>query len=132
MTSRLFRGSLVFKYNEQGRLTQFIVDAELNAKQQATLAGALPWTVEQAKQFMADYNTAIFLVQEREITFEMFWNRYNDKSRSSLKKTRAKWDKMTKTEQAKAFLYIPTYLRNKGTAEKKYATTYLNDELWNN
>lgn len=132
MTSAQFRGSLVFNYNEAGLLIRLDIDADLTDKQKKIITEDLPWTAEAAKQFMARYDKATYLVQEQELTFDMFWNRYNDKARSSKVKTEKAWDKMKKTEQLKAYIFIPTYFRNKGTAEKKYATTYLSDELWNN
>lgn len=132
MTSQRFRGHLIFKYNEQGDLRHLHIDADLNEKQKSIITIDLPWTVADARIFMDKYNEATFLVQEQEITFDMFWNRYNDKARSSRKKTQTAWNKLSRTEQAKAYLYMPTYFKNKGTAEKKYATTYLSDELWNN
>lgn len=69
---------------------------------------------------------------EMKISFEMFWNKYDDKLRSSKKKTEKIWNKLTEPNQIKAYYYINTYNRNRGTAEKKYAETYLNAELWNN
>lgn len=62
----------------------------------------------------------------------MFWDKYNDKIRSSKKKSLKIWDKLTSTDQVKAFTYIHTYNRHRGNAEKKYAETYLGSELWNN
>lgn len=67
------------------------------------------------------------------VDFDMFWNRYDDKINSSRKKTQAKWEKMPIEERTKAFYYIGKYFASipSGT-RKKYASTYLNDELWNN
>lgn len=132
MTSDQFRGSLVFNYNEVGQLTRLDIDAELTEKQKSIITTYLPWTRAAADGFMDTFNTAKYIIEAQELTFEMFWKRYDDKARSSKKKTESQWNKMSKTEQAKAYLFIPKYFRNKGTAEKKYATTYLSDELWNN
>jgi len=70
---------------------------------------------------------------DQNITFDKFWNRYDDKLNSSKKKTQVKWNKMPAAEQAKAFRYIGKYFASipSGT-RKKYAETYLNAELWNN
>lgn len=67
------------------------------------------------------------------ITFDMFWQRYNDKARSSKVKTERVWSRMNRTEQVKAYQFIPRYFESipQGVC-KKYATTYLNDQLWNN
>ena len=132
MTSPLFKGALIFNYSDAGQLCRLDIQAELNDKQRAFLDNNIPWDEQAAQDFMDRLPQATFVVQDKEITFDMFWDRYDDKARSSLKKTRAKWDKMKLEDQVRAYLFIPKYLRNKGTADKKYATTYLNDELWNN
>ena len=67
-----------------------------------------------------------------DITFDMFWNRYNDKLRSSKKRSQRLWEKLSQEDRVKAFFYIKTYNRNRGNAEKKYCETYLNAELCNN
>ena len=63
----------------------------------------------------------------------MFWQHYNDKARSSRIKTERVWKKMSPKDQVLAYQYVDTYFRNipPGVC-KKYATTYLNDQLWNN
>lgn len=67
------------------------------------------------------------------IDFDAFWDRYDDKARSSKVKTRKVWDKMSRTDQVKAYNYIARYTMNIPSGVcKKYATTYLNDQLWNN
>ncbi len=67
------------------------------------------------------------------IDFDAFWNKYDDKARSSKVKTRKVWDRMSRTEQVKAYNYISRYTMNIPSGVcKKYATTYLNDQLWNN
>lgn len=66
------------------------------------------------------------------ITFDMFWDKYNDKERSSKKRSRKIWDKLPPADQAKAFYYYDQYNRNRGNAEKKYCETYLAAEMWNN
>ena len=72
-------------------------------------------------------------VLHKEISFDDFWNKYDDKTNSSKKRTEAKWNKMPVAERARAYGYIEYYFINipRGT-RKKYAETYLNDELWNN
>ena len=67
------------------------------------------------------------------IDFAASWNRYNDKARSSRVKTERVWNRMSRAEQVKAYNYVPKYFNSiPGGVMKKYATTYLNDQLWNN
>ena len=82
---------------------------------------------------MAKVASATFTEVLEEITFEMFWNRYNEKVRSSKKKAMITWKRLSRADQVKAFNHIRKYEQNiaPGVA-KKYAETYLNAELWNN
>ena len=67
------------------------------------------------------------------IDFTAFWNRYDDKARSSRIKTDRVWNRMSRAEKVKAYNFVPKYFRSiPGGVMKKYATTYLNDQLWNN
>lgn len=69
---------------------------------------------------------------QTKITFDLFWQKYNDKVRSSKKRSQRLWEKLGEADQVKAFYFIQTYNRNRGSAEKKYCETYLGAELWNN
>ena len=77
--------------------------------------------------------TGVITELVEDITFDMFWQRYDDKARSSKVKTQRAWDKMPEREQVKAYQFIPRYFESipPGVC-KKYATTYLSDQLWNN
>jgi hypothetical protein len=75
---------------------------------------------------------AVLVELEQEVTFEMVWNRYKEKIRSSKKKSLAIWSKLSTDDQIKAYYYIPTYFKNLGNFEKKLLETYLRAELWNN
>lgn len=132
MTSEIFTGSVTFEYGESGKLERFSIDAQLLDDHLRWLGYNMPWYESDIERFCRLTDKLIFSLTDREITFEMFWNRYNDKSRSSRKKTEQKWNKLTKADQVKAYCYIPVYLKNKGEAGLKYAETYLHAELWNN
>jgi len=133
LTSKAFTGEVIFEFRN-GLLEKFDMSgAELNEKQHTTLARNLPRTTEEAQAFMSKSNNAIFTEIVQTVTFNMFWNCYDDKFNSSKKKTEIKWDKMPVAEQLKAYRYINRYFASipSGT-RKKYAETYLNAELWNN
>jgi hypothetical protein len=66
------------------------------------------------------------------ITFDMFWKKYDDASRSSRKRSLKIWEKLNEDNRIKAYYFYDTYLNNKGNAEKKYCETYLSAEMWNN
>lgn len=66
------------------------------------------------------------------LSFDMFWDKYNDKERSSKKRSQRIWEKLSEENQIKAYYYYDRYNRNRGSAEKKYCETYLSAEMWNN
>lgn len=132
MTSSKFEGEIKIEYNENGCLESFTVTGTLSEKQYQSIIGNMPYTMDMIEGFKNLYKQATFINNARKVTFAMMWDRYNDKQRSSKKKSEAKWDKMTESDQIKAYLYYPKYNKQRGTAEKKYLETYLNAELWNN
>ncbi len=132
MTSPKLPGEVIFTYNEKGRFSSLLITECLSDEQYKHLFDHFPWNLGLLDPLSKASPSATFVEKQLQVTFDMFWNRYNDKERSSKKKTLVMWNKMPVTEQVKAYLYIPTYNRKRGTADKKYATTYLSDELWNN
>lgn len=135
ITSSKFVGELVAVYDDYHQLINLDMSkAEMTLQQKKWLMENNPITEEKLQQMQkkSEY-MRIMIVPQREITFEAFWQRYDDKVNSSKKRAKQKWEKMTKTQQTKAYHYIDRYFRNLpyGT-RKKYAETYLNAELWNN
>ena len=136
LTSTAFDGEVLFEFNEAGILQKFDTSAaQLSEQQQLWILKRLPLTtsLHDAQKMLGDSKTASFNEIKQNITFEMFWNRYNDKVHSSKTRTSKLWNRLTKSEQVKAFNYIQIYERNiPGNVMKKYAETYLNAKLWNN
>jgi hypothetical protein len=134
LTSNSFAGEVYFEFDDEGLLIRFdCTNAQLSEQQQIFLLRRLPRELSAIKSFMDNSPTAKFTELNQEITFEMFWNRYNEKLRSSKKKAEKIWNKLGRADQQKAYRYIARYEASlyTGTA-KKYAETYLNAELWNN
>ncbi len=135
ITSERYKGEVIAKYNDKGWLLNLdVTQAELTESQHAWFLNNCPKTEQCFDEWRKQERVLhITLIPEREITFEAFWQRYDDKINSSKKRTKAKWDKMSKSEQVKAYNYINRYFSNipYGT-RKKYAETYLNAEVWNN
>jgi hypothetical protein len=134
LTSSAFDGEVVFDYNENGLLEKYdISSASLSESQQVWILKRLPRELAELERVITSTETAKLTEVKQDITFEMFWNRYDEKDRSSKKRALAKWNKMSKAQQAKAYYHIQKYFNSipVGVA-KKYAETYLNAELWNN
>ena len=105
--------------------------AELSESQQIYLLKHMPRELSEL-DLLKTPNTTITELK-KEVTFQMFWDLYDDKTTSSRSKTQKKWDKLTPADQARAYNYISRYFSQipSGT-RKKYAETYLNAELWAN
>lgn len=135
ITSEKIQGEILVSFDEQGGLMNVDMSGAVMSRQQKNwFLYNQPTTEERlfGLQRLSKW-MKVMLVPEKEISFDMFWQRYDDKVNSSKKRTKAKWDKMTKSEQRKAYNYINKYFASipQGT-RKKYAETYLNAELWNN
>ncbi len=134
LTSTAFEGEVLFTFNEFGLLEQFdSTGATLSEEQQLFLLRKLPRDLPGIQALLEKTPTATFTEIKREVTFEQFWNRYDEKIRSSKKRTLTAWNKLKQADRYKAYAYIQKYEQSlyQGTA-KKYAETYLNAELWNN
>ncbi|MBQ9254991.1 MAG: hypothetical protein IJ180_09495 [Bacteroidales bacterium] len=136
ITSDKLQGEILVTFDENDNLQNIdLTNANMTEGERNWFLANKPSTIEKLMTLKdkSKFNMKIELVPEKEITFEMFWQRYDDKYNSSKKRTKQKWDKMSKSEQAKAYNYINRYFSNipYGT-RKKYAETYLNAELWNN
>jgi len=133
MTSSAFKGEIRLVYNDLEMLTNCdLTQAQLTLQQHTWFLKRLPTGLEDLKLLITN-STAKLNEVNQEITFDTFWKRYNDRDRSSKKKSEKIWNRLSQADQVKAYVYISTYEANrpKGT-EKKYAETYLNAEQWNN
>ena len=132
-TSDKFDGEIELHYDENQLLANFDIRAELSDVQHIWLLRRFPRDLFELYK-LPEINPNIKITQlEEEITFEMFWNRYNEKALSSKKRTLAIWNKMRKIEQRKAYQFIFKYFSMLPLGvRKKYAEYYLLSELWNN
>jgi hypothetical protein len=93
----------------------------------------IPRELAEAIDWFARSKSAKFTEIKQEITFDMFWNKYDDKVLSSKKRTQKKWESMKKNEQINAFNHITKYFQSiPNGLRKKIAECYLNAEQWNN
>lgn len=133
LTSKLFDGEIEFIFDDDGSLCSYDNRANLNQEQKIWLLNKLPRSIEQLKGVLGSSQSAKLTEVKKEVSFDAFWDLYDDKKSSSRKRTLAKWDKLKKSDKIKAFNYVPFYFTTipSGT-RKKFAETYLNAELWNN
>lgn len=134
LTSTRFQGEILFTFNDNELLCGLQIEAELSESQHIFLLKKIPREIVELDNFKKLKDSSVTITEvSQDITFDMFWNKYDEKIRSSKKRAEQKWNKMPKGEQNKAYAYIPKYNRSLTTGiSKKYAESYLNAELWNN
>jgi hypothetical protein len=124
------------RYNDDGHFAGLEINGQLTPAQSYWLLRHTAVKVDDLQRALCDSKTAKLTPMPEnvpEVDFEMFWARYDDKVNSSKKRARAKWDKMSKENQQKAYLYLPKYFAHlPQNTRKKYVETYLSAELWNN
>lgn len=134
-TSNSLEGEIILGYSEEGWIVTFDASqVTFKENQHESFLRNFPWTPEHLKKLVdGDAGRSMTEIVEN-VTFEMFWERYDHKTLSHKKKSQERWNKLSKTEQLKAYNHIPKYFRLlviNGTY-KKNAETYLNAQLWNN
>lgn len=133
ITCPAFEGGVIYGFDDETeRLVMFDMSAvQFSEERWKSIITHLPVTSKALDKLKGRTGVITELVED--ITFDMFWNRYDDKARSSKVKTQRAWDKMSEHERVKAYNFIPRYLQSiPPEVCKKYATTYLSDQLWNN
>ena len=131
LTIPKYEGEIVFTYDDGDLLQGIAFNGDFPEPVRGIVLKSLPLRPERLEQTKG--RTGILTEEAEKVTFGMFWDRYNDKARSSKVKTERVWNKMPEGERTKAYRYINRYKSSipQGVC-MKYATTYLNDQMWNN
>lgn len=132
VTSPKMKGRIIFGFEEKNGCL-VVVDLSNSGLTEPQWRWVLSNPPSRISELPQCWKTMKWEELVEDITFDMFWKRYDDKARSSKVKTKRQWDKMPVREQAAAYRFISTYFSSipQGVC-KKYATTYLSDQLWNN
>ena len=131
LTSVSFVGYVEFIFTDDELLHKMEIHAELSNQQQVYLLKRMPREILELDALKSD--TAQIIEVKQEVNFEMFWNHYDDKINSSKKKAQWQWNKLTSADRYRAYRFISKYFSSIPTGtRKKFATTYLSDELLNN
>jgi hypothetical protein len=134
LTSTAFEGEVIFEFGDNELLVRFdATSAILTDVQHVHLLKNMPPELFAIKEFVEKSKTTRLEQIVTDVTFLMFWERYNEKIRSSKKKAEKVWNRLPLIDRDKAYKFIQKYEMSllSGTA-KKYAETYLGAELWNN
>ena len=135
VTSLAWTGEAEIIYNENGLLVRISFEGCVcpnHIKVVEKFKGIVP--VSKADLQMAFSTTTATIVEaDFEVNFDMFWKAYNKK----LNRLRAVaiWNKISKTEQVKAYYGIPIYdkyLKKESWRSKADPETYLRNKMYEN
>lgn len=135
LRSTKFTGSVLYTFSPEGLLLKYDTEnANLSNEQLQWIATRMPRNLLEFKNALSASKTYQLELQKTgDVSFDMFWDRYNEKARSSKKKTLKIWERLPQAQRNLAYQHISAYLRTMPAGVgKKYAETYLHAELWNN
>lgn len=131
ITKETFEGVIVLEYDVQGNLCLAdLREAELTEVQIENLCRNLPPKIENIMPFCDKLKLKV-VEQEIEITFEVFYTKFGFK-KGKFEAEKA-WNKISKGDQIKAYMYIGSYKRDLKLNTWKtslYPASYLNKKRW--
>lgn len=133
-TSGAFTGEVLLVFNDLGLLVSYdATQAQLSEKQQRWFNSRLPQELSEVKRVLSGSSTAKLTELSIDVTFELFWHRYNAPRNSKKIPSERCWNRLSQAQRNKAFYFIPIYESHMepGVA-KLYAETYLNSGPWRN
>lgn len=129
--SEAFGSDIRLTYNNNGVLIRYeVIDEDLAATQSLSLFAKIIINEGEFLRLAKEYGLK-FKEKDREITFEMFYERYGYKVDKTL--ALAEWNKLLKQEQLAAYDHIPKYyaqLKLNGGLGRKYPVRYLKHKPW--
>jgi hypothetical protein len=131
LTSAAWNGYIELVFNDNQLLDGWSNQAELSQDQHRYLIKNLPGDISELSKLQTPHTTITEVPWE--VSFDSFWNKYDDKVISSKHKCKMIWSRLTPVDRMKSYSYIQKYFNAipMGT-RKKNAETYLRSFLWNN
>jgi hypothetical protein len=134
ITSTVWNGEIELEYCENSLMNSLsLKNADLSEQQHIIFLKILPRELAELHALMAKQPNLVLTEIKEEITFDMFWKKYQAPELSKKKKALTAWNRLTEANRIKAFNYIQKYIsRMQSWQSKQYAETYLNSDIWNN
>lgn len=133
ITSELFTGQAEAVYKDNGMLCKIdLTGCDFNQAFTNSFKNKVPAHLSDIETAF-DLTKVTIIEADFEVTFEMFWNKYNNKV--NRKRTLALWEKLSKSKQVKAFYGIDAYnkyLSKKDWRNRQDPDTYLRNETFEN
>lgn len=134
ITSQKFTGTAELLYNDQEVLNRIdCTQTDMSADTVAAFKRAVPVLINALlKEPWCGADTTI-IEADFEVSFLMFWKRYDKKINK--KRAQLAWNKLSKSEQVKAFYGIDAYtkfLKIENWRPKQDPENYLKNLMWEN
>jgi len=129
LTSKQFKGEMVFIFNSRNRLVYFDLRAELSDEQHDFFMAHMPKTISGLDRFRTP--TSSIKQVEPDLSFQSFWSEYNYKE-GTKKRAEGLWNRLSRINRILAIEFIRVYdgkLAQSGVA-KLYPETYLSNQRW--
>jgi len=123
----------MISYDDLGLLRGITIDGELNITQINTLFNHIPF-LEGSIQSLADSLGGTVIVVEQDLSFDVFWDRYDYKVGNKAR-ARKLWDQLSNSDRMLAIRKIPVYdsfLIAKRNQDKVYPETFLSQRRFEN
>ena len=128
-----YTGEAELVYKDDGMLCKInLENAQMNRAITSSFKKMVPDHVDDLAIVFAN-TKAVVVEVDFDVTFEMFWEKYNRKINKS--RCIALWNKLSKADQVKAFYGIDKYekfLKKEHWRPKADPETYLRNQYWMN
>lgn len=119
-----------FKFDDNKRIVGFEImgDNTLTPEHTRMLFARVFDTVKELMDYAQKHKVKVYEIKP-DLSFDMFWKRYNNINGSKPKAT-VIWNKLSDKQKNLAMSYIDKYKQSLGSTTQAYATTYLNGQYW--
>jgi hypothetical protein len=134
ITSEKYNGMAELLFNDKAILCRIdCTQTDMDAATITAFKKACPASIEQLQAGGCFAAGTVVVEADFEITFEMFWTKYNHKI--NRKRCELLWARLSKVNQVKAYYGIDEYdkfLKRTGWRKKADPEKYLNENYWEN
>lgn len=132
LTSELFTGEIVFKYNLKGFLSTVEIKASgMTIEIFDWIWNNLPKTTDRISEYIKEAGNFTITEVPEDLSFERFWTEYDHKV-GKRKMTETQWKKLSQADKIMSLLYITKLrkIKEKEGTQMPYPSTYLNQKYW--
>lgn len=126
VTSKTFKGALLFEFDADGTITQFANESELEVPQLVYLSKSFPMTVVKLEELLGKSSSMKVELVPPDLSFKAAWDEYGYKL-GNKKRAEKLWNDLTESQKIQFFNSLPgyNYYLSVKKIERLYLETYL-------